>query len=153
MSISLYHTFFCPSNLGRRQEFVRKAFAESGYRLILVSNDDWTDLFDNKYSGIYNSQKKAIYIRMGYYNSIPHEFGYYIQSVLQNHNIAADERLKNQLAKLKFTGDDYFMTSDTEFFAEAFAEYCKNGNRLKESCEAVYTYIDNALNAFSNLYQ
>ena len=61
--------------------------------------------------------------------------------------------LKNQLAKLKFTGDDYFMTSDTEFFAEAFAEYCKNGNRLKESCEAVYTYIDNALNAFSNLYQ
>ena len=134
-------------------EFVRKEFAESGYRLILVSNDDWTDLFDNKYSGIYNSQKKVIYIRMGYYNSIPHEFGHYIQSVLQNHNIAADERLKNQLAKLKFTGDDYFMTSDTEFFAEAFAEYCKNGNRLKESCEAVYTYIDNALNAFSNLYQ
>ena len=63
------------------------------------------------------------------------------------------DMLKNQLAKLKFTGDDYFMTSDTEFFAEAFAEYCKNGNRLKESCEAVYTYIDNALNAFSNLYQ
>lgn len=134
-------------------EFVRKEFAESGYRLILVSNDYWTELFDNKYSGIYNSHKKAIYIRMGYYSSIPHEFGHYIQSVLQNHNIAADERLKNQLAKLKFTGDDYFMTSDTEFFAEAFAEYCKNGNRLKESCEAVYTYIDNALNAFSNLYQ
>ena len=40
-----------------------------------------------------------------------------------------------------------------EFFAEAFAEYCKNGNRLKENCEAVYTYIDHALNTFSNLYQ
>lgn len=35
--------------------------------MILVSNDNWTELFDNKYSGIYNSQKKSIYIRMGYY--------------------------------------------------------------------------------------
>ena len=146
-------TFNAQSEMICVPEFVRKEFAENDYRLILVSNDDWSELFDNKYSGIYNSQKKAIYIRMGYYSSIPHEFGHYIQSVLPNHNIAADERLKNQLAKLKFTGDDYFMTSDTEFFAEAFAEYCKNGNRLKENCEAVYTYIDNALNTFSSLYQ
>ena len=135
-------------------EFIRIHFIENGYKIILVSNKDWTDLFDNAYAGMYSPQEKVIYIRMGYYDSILHEFGHYIHAVLQEqcgYDISTDDNFKKKLANLKFAGDNYFMTNDGEFFAEVFEEYCNNSNRLKECCGDIYTYIDNAVDTFTNL--
>lgn len=135
-------------------EFIRIHFIENGYKIILVSNKDWTDLFDNAYAGMYSPQEKVIYIRMGYYDSIPHEFGHYIHAVLQEqcgYDISTDDNFKKKPANVKFAGDNYFMTNDGEFFAEVFEEYCNNSNRLKECCGDIYTYIDNAVDTFTDL--
>lgn len=136
-------------------EFIRKTFSENGYRLILVPDAKWGELFDTAYVGMYAHREKTIYIRIGYYDCIPHEFGHYIHAVLREkcgYNISTNENFKIPLSGLKHIGDNYFMTNDTEFFAEAFEEYCVDGNRLKESCEDIYKYVDNVVNTFYSLH-
>lgn len=135
-------------------EFIRRHFVENGYKLMLVPNEQWTALFDNAYAGMCSYRDKTIYIRIGSYSIVPHEFGHYLHGVLQEgcgYDITTDDDFKKQLSELKFEGDNYFMTNDREFFAEAFEEYCHNSKRLKERCPDVYTYTDDAVILFSVL--
>lgn len=132
-------------------ENIRQDFVDNGFSVVLVPSEKWQSLFDDKYVGIYHHSNKAIYIKIGYYDSLPHEFGHYVHYTLQNkigYDISANDTFKKQLAELKFMNDTYFMTDDAEFFAEAFEEYCNQNNALKDKCESIYSYVSKAVNAF-----
>lgn len=78
-------------------EGIREEFVKDGFSLILVPNNEWTTLFDESYDGIFSPYEKAIYIRIGYYGVILHEFGHYVHSVLQekcNYDISTQQQDK-----------------------------------------------------------
>ena len=132
---------------------IRRAFVNDGYKVLLLSEDDWNNVFDTseKKVGFYSYTDKAVSIRMGCFDAIVHELGHYVHSTLeqeQGYDISTDENFKKELGIMKFLGDEYYMTSDAEFFAEAFALYCRKPETLQTKVPAVYEFIDKAVNTF-----
>lgn len=137
------------------------AFVDDGFRILLSSKDlrDYVGYtWDFEASGVYSYSNKTIYLSNKYnndwaVNSLYHEFGHYVDvhyGVSQGYIGYMSEKepflsIYNS-EKVNFKVDtnkdlDYYTSSSKEMFAQAFAEYIVNPDRLKNNTPKTYNYV------------
>lgn len=147
------------------------AFVDDGYKILLSSKDlreyvgyQWSV----EPSGVYSYNNKTIYLSNKNnndwaVNTLYHEFGHYVDvaygltkgytgyiSVLEPFNsIYKEERLKFKVDTNKNLS--YYQSSAIELFAQAFAEYIVNRDRLKVNTPKTYNYVKGVVDTLSKL--
>ena len=141
------------------------SFRYSGHKLALTSKDIREyegEGLSFEPAGVYSSITKTLYLSNKYDNywaeqSLVHEFGHYLDYAMWSIGDLGDRASRTPEFKDiwssergKFVVDstynlDYYQSSVTEYFAQAFDEYVTKPERLKTNTPKTYNYIKKCL--------
>lgn len=137
------------------------AFVDDGFRILLSSNDlrDYVGYkWDFEPSGVYSYNTKTIYLSNKRnndwaVNSLYHEFGHYVDvryGIGQGYVGYMSKKepfisiYNSEKANFKVDSNKnlaHYQSSPAEMFAQAFAEYLVNPDRLKNNTPKTYNYV------------
>lgn len=129
---------------------VRENFQISGWHLIITDMDLNAVFYNNMYpGGVIGStyyKQKTIHVEnsKGGINAVTHEMGHFMDSAVYGANLRVArsgdwEKIIKENEKLIWY---YNTTQPLEKFAEAFAMYCENPEKLKKISPEAYNFVD-----------
>lgn len=122
---------------------------------ITLTNTPIEDVIKQKYNidieyatGITLHDKRDIYVNARHPKSFVHEIGHAYSNLKGNIHLNNKWQDLYNIEKIKYQetyADKYISKNPSEFFAGMFAEYCLDGENLKDKSPSIYNFLENLL--------
>lgn len=127
---------------------VLESFHDDGFRVLADNReiDEYRKTHDGNTVALFSRARKTIWTKVG--DSLPHEFGHYVQYVIMNDKTSIEPYFKAEKDNLSKMMRVYAKTNPVEYFAEFFMVYTANrdnpGNlaRLRADMPKTFDYFE-----------